>query len=42
VLKIDTAWLGYAMSLLMGFTAIALIVLAFRRPHRHFVEEGSA
>ncbi|HLB17199.1 MAG TPA: TRAP transporter small permease [Burkholderiales bacterium] len=42
VLKIDTAWLGYAMSLLMAFTAIALIVLAFRRPHRHFVEEGSA
>ena len=42
VLKIDTAWLGYAMSLLMAFTAIALIVLAFRRPRRHFVEEGGA
>ncbi len=42
VLKIEAAWLGYAMSLLMAFTAIALIVLAFRRPHRHFVEEGGA
>jgi hypothetical protein len=42
VLKIGTAWLGYAMSVLMAFTAVALIVLAFRRPRRHFVEEGGA
>jgi hypothetical protein len=30
------------MSVLMAFTAVALIVLAFRRPRRHFVEEGGA
>lgn len=42
VLKIGAAWLGYAMSVLMAFTAVALVVLAFRRPHRHFVEEGGA
>ena len=42
VLKIKLAWLTYSMSLLMAFTAIALIVLAFRRPRRHFVEDGGA
>jgi TRAP-type C4-dicarboxylate transport system permease small subunit len=42
VLQIKLAWLTYSMSLLMAFTAIALVVLAFRRPHRHFVEEGEA
>jgi TRAP-type transport system small permease protein len=40
VLRIDLAWLGYAMSVLMAFTAVALFVLAFRRPRRHFVEGG--
>jgi len=40
VLKIKLAWLTYSMSLLMAFAAIALIVLAFRRPRRHFVEDG--
>lgn len=42
VLKIKLAWLTYSMSLLMAFAAIALIVLAFRRPRRHFVEDGGA
>jgi len=41
VLKIKLAWLTYSMSLLMAFAAIALIVLAFRRPRRHFVEDGA-
>ncbi len=39
-LKIKLAYLTYSMSLLMAFSAVALLVLAFRRPHRHFVEEG--
>ena len=42
VLKIKLAWLTYSMSLLMAFAAIALLVLAFRRPHRHFVEDSGA
>lgn len=42
VLKIKLAWLTYSMSVLMACTAIALLVLLFRRPQRHFVEEGSA
>jgi TRAP-type C4-dicarboxylate transport system permease small subunit len=41
-LKIKLGWLTYSMSLLMAFTALALIVLAFRRPQRHFVEEPGA
>jgi len=40
-LKIKLAYLTYSMSLLMAFTAVALLVLAFRRPQRHFVEGGS-
>jgi TRAP-type C4-dicarboxylate transport system permease small subunit len=35
VLRIELAWLTYAMSVLMAFTAVALVVLAFRRPRRH-------
>jgi TRAP-type C4-dicarboxylate transport system permease small subunit len=42
VLQIKLAWLGYAMSVLMAFTAIALVVLMVRRARRHFVEEGGA
>jgi TRAP-type C4-dicarboxylate transport system permease small subunit len=41
-LKIRLAWLAYSMSLLMAFTAVALAILAFRRPQRHFVEESGA
>jgi TRAP-type C4-dicarboxylate transport system permease small subunit len=40
VLKIELAWLGYSMSVLMGFTAVALLVLAFRRPRRHHTAEA--
>jgi TRAP-type C4-dicarboxylate transport system permease small subunit len=39
-LKIKLAYLTYSMSVLMAFTAVALLVLAFRRPQRHFVEGG--
>jgi TRAP-type C4-dicarboxylate transport system permease small subunit len=39
-LKIKLAYLTYSMSVLMAFTAVALVVLAFRRPQRHFVEGG--
>lgn len=39
-LKIKLAWLTYSMSLLMAFTAVALLVLVFRRSKRHFVEGG--
>ena len=34
-LKFKLAYLTYAMSLLMAFTALALLVLALRRPSRH-------
>jgi hypothetical protein len=40
ILRIRLAWLGYAMAILMGFTAAALAVLAFRRPRRHFVGDA--
>jgi TRAP-type C4-dicarboxylate transport system permease small subunit len=41
-LKIKLAYLTYSMSLLMAFTAAALLVLAFRRAQRHFVDEADA
>jgi len=34
-LKFRLAYLTYGMSILMAFTAMALLVLALRRPHRH-------
>jgi TRAP-type C4-dicarboxylate transport system permease small subunit len=39
-LKLKLAYLTYSMSLLMAFTAVALLVLAFRRPQRHFVGDA--
>ncbi len=39
VLKIQQAWLTYAMAVLMAFTAVALLVLLFRRPRRHHTAE---
>jgi len=42
VLKIKLAWLTYSMSVLMAFTAVALVVLALRQARRHFVEESGA
>jgi TRAP-type C4-dicarboxylate transport system permease small subunit len=39
VLKIQQAWLTYAMSILMACTAVALLALLFRRPHRHHTTE---
>jgi TRAP-type transport system small permease protein len=40
-LRITLAWLTYAMALLMGCTAAALLLLAFRPPQRHSVDERS-
>jgi TRAP-type C4-dicarboxylate transport system permease small subunit len=34
------AWLAWAMSLLMGLTALALVVVITRPPQRHFPGEG--
>ena len=38
-LKFKLAYLSYGMSILMAFTAIALLVLAVRRPCRHVTGE---
>jgi TRAP-type transport system small permease protein len=38
-LKITLGWLTYAMSLLMALTAVALFIVAFRQPQRHYVAE---
>ena len=40
-LKITLGWLTYAMSLLMALTAVALLILAFRRPQRHHVVDDA-
>ena len=39
-LGFSIAWLAWAMSLLMAFTAAALVVVMFRSPQRHFPGEG--
>ena len=39
-LKFKLAYLTYAMSILMALTAVALLVLAFRRPQRSVPGEG--
>jgi hypothetical protein len=39
-LKLQIGWLTYLMSVLMLLTALSLLVLALRRPQRHFVEGG--
>jgi TRAP-type C4-dicarboxylate transport system permease small subunit len=41
-LKLKLGYLTFSMSVLMAFTAAALVVLAFRRPQRHFTDEGAA
>jgi TRAP-type C4-dicarboxylate transport system permease small subunit len=38
-LKFKLAYLTYAMSILMALTAVALLVLIFRRPQRHITAE---
>jgi TRAP-type C4-dicarboxylate transport system permease small subunit len=38
-LKFKLAYLTYAMSILMALTAVALLVLMFRRPQRHITAE---
>jgi TRAP-type C4-dicarboxylate transport system permease small subunit len=40
-LKFKLAYLTYSMSILMALTALALLLLAFRRPRRHLVAEGA-
>jgi TRAP-type C4-dicarboxylate transport system permease small subunit len=39
-LHFKISWLAYAMAVLMVLTAAALIVILFRRPHRHIPGEG--
>ena len=39
-LQFKIAWLAYSMSVLMAFTVVALVILAFRRTRRHFVTGG--
>ncbi len=39
-LKLTIAWLAYGMAALMGISAVAMLVLALRRPRRHYVEDG--
>ena len=39
-LKIKLGYLAYSMSFLMALTAIALFVVMFRQPQRHFPGEG--
>ena len=41
-LKFKLAYLTYGMSILMALTALALLVLVFRRPARHGVVAGLA
>ena len=38
-LHLTIAWLAYAMAVLMGLSAVAMLILALRRPRRHHVEE---
>ena len=38
-LKLTMAWLAYGMAVLMGLSAVAMLILAARRPRRHYVEE---
>jgi TRAP-type C4-dicarboxylate transport system permease small subunit len=40
-LKFKLAYLTYAMSLLMALTAVTLLLLMLRRPHRHVAGEGT-
>jgi TRAP-type C4-dicarboxylate transport system permease small subunit len=39
-LKITLGWLTYGMAVMMGLTAAALVVTAFRQPQRHVPGEG--
>jgi len=41
-LKLTMAWLAYGMAVLMALTAAAMLILALRRPRRHYVEETGA
>jgi TRAP-type C4-dicarboxylate transport system permease small subunit len=40
-LKFKLAYLTYGMSILMALTALALLVLVFRRPRRQVLSEGA-
>lgn len=40
-IKIPLGLLTYAMSIAVALTAVALLILAFRRPQRHFSEGGA-
>ena len=38
-LRFPIGWLAWAMTVLMGLTSVAFVILAFRRPRRHYVDE---
>jgi TRAP-type C4-dicarboxylate transport system permease small subunit len=40
-LKLTLAWLTWWMALMMALTAVAVAILAFRRPQRHFSDTDS-
>ena len=40
-MKFTLGWLTYAMSVLMALTAIAIFILAFRQPQRHYVADDT-
>jgi TRAP-type C4-dicarboxylate transport system permease small subunit len=40
-LKITVGWLTYYMSVLMALTAVALFILAYRQPQRHYVGDDA-
>lgn len=37
-LRIQLGWIAYSMSVLMALTALAMLLVAFRRPQRHIPE----
>lgn len=40
-LKITLGWLTYAMALLMALTAVAVFIVAFRQPQRHYLAQDA-
>lgn len=38
-LKLTMAWLAYGMAVLMAISSLAMLILARRRPRRHYVDE---
>jgi TRAP-type transport system small permease protein len=38
-LKLTMAWLAYGMAVLMGLSAVAMLILSARKPRRHYVDD---